>query len=129
MMRPRPNPAKVHPTNAKGDCCKKKNPTPMPMSMPPPVAHVLLSSLLCAFSILLTSVFCADDRFHLFTLTHFGYFTSFEQKPKHEQQLSPTKNRTDCDIDAGKKKLAKIIYHIACTGNHHQDAEDSGNVA
>ena len=46
ITRPRPNPNNVDPTNAKGDCCKKKNPAPMPISVPPPIAHVLLSSFL-----------------------------------------------------------------------------------
>ena len=40
---PLPNPANIDPTNAKGAFCMKKNPTPIPISKPPPIAHVLLS--------------------------------------------------------------------------------------
>ena len=42
-IRPRPNPASIDPTNANADAFKKKNPTPKPISKPPPIAHVLLS--------------------------------------------------------------------------------------
>jgi hypothetical protein len=54
-IRPRPKPAKMLPTNAKTEVVRKKNPTPNPISKPPPVAHVLLSSFLSEFSIGLTS--------------------------------------------------------------------------
>jgi hypothetical protein len=47
-IRPKPNPASMLPTNARGDSLKKKNPTPRPRSKPPPIAHVLLSSFLPA---------------------------------------------------------------------------------
>jgi hypothetical protein len=44
ITRPSPNPARMQPTNAKGDTCRKKNPIPRPRSNLPPIAHVLLSS-------------------------------------------------------------------------------------
>jgi len=43
---PIPNPISIDPTNARGDLSKKKNPTPIPIITPPPIAHVLLSSFL-----------------------------------------------------------------------------------
>jgi len=46
-MSPIPSPASIDPTNAKaGEDFRKKKPTPMPRSTPPPIAQVLLSSLL-----------------------------------------------------------------------------------
>jgi len=47
-IRPRPRPSSVHPTKMRADCCRKKNPTPMPMSTPPPMAQELLSFSLLA---------------------------------------------------------------------------------
>ena len=47
IISPIPNPARIDPTNANaGEFFKKKNPTPMPKSTPPPIAQVLLSSFL-----------------------------------------------------------------------------------
>jgi hypothetical protein len=46
ITRPRPNPTNVDPTNAIGDSRTKKNPTPIPISKHPPIAHVLLSFFL-----------------------------------------------------------------------------------
>ena len=42
-----PYPDSIEPTKANaGEDCRKKNPTPIPNRTPPPIAHVLLSSLL-----------------------------------------------------------------------------------
>jgi len=46
ITRPMPNPAIMDPTNAKGAFGKKKNPTPIPIRTPPPIAQVLLSFFL-----------------------------------------------------------------------------------
>lgn len=47
IISPMPNPASIEPTKAiAGEDCRKKNPTPTPNRTPPPIAHVLLSSLL-----------------------------------------------------------------------------------
>ena len=51
-IRPRPNPARIDPTNARADAFRKKNPIPMPISNPPPMAHVLLSPFSFVLSIL-----------------------------------------------------------------------------
>jgi hypothetical protein len=48
---PMPNPTSMHPTKASGFVFKKKNPTPIPISNPPPIAHELLSSFLFILSI------------------------------------------------------------------------------
>jgi hypothetical protein len=42
--RPMPNPDIREPTKYSGDRGKKKNPTPIPIITPPPIAQVLLSS-------------------------------------------------------------------------------------
>lgn len=44
IIKPRPSPAIMQPTNINTDLGRKKNPTPKPKSNPPPIAHVLLSS-------------------------------------------------------------------------------------
>jgi len=44
--RPTPNPIRIEATNNKGDDGRKKNPTPTPIMIVPPMAHELLSSFL-----------------------------------------------------------------------------------
>ena len=43
---PIPNPNIIKPTKYRGESGRKKNPTPIPMITPPPIAQVLLSSFL-----------------------------------------------------------------------------------
>ena len=51
IIRPRHGSAMIEPTNARVDAYRKKNLTPKPISIPPPIAHVLLLSFLFALSI------------------------------------------------------------------------------
>jgi len=44
--RPIPNPISMEATNNKGEDGRKKNPTPTPIMIVPPIAHELLSSFL-----------------------------------------------------------------------------------
>ena len=54
MISPKPNPAKIDPTNPMaGEELRKKNPIPIPIMMPPPMAHVLLSSFFCVMTLIL----------------------------------------------------------------------------
>ena len=55
---PRPNPNIVDPTKYRGDCCRKKKPTPKPTITPPPIAQVLLSFLLFDINV--------SNRYNLF---------------------------------------------------------------
>jgi hypothetical protein len=41
-----PNPKIIDPTKYRGAAGRKKNPTPVPIITPPPIAQVLLSSFL-----------------------------------------------------------------------------------
>ena len=52
ITRPSPIPMSIDATKNRGDTLRKTNPTPIPISVVPPMAHVLLSIFLFALSII-----------------------------------------------------------------------------
>jgi len=57
ITRPAPIPMRIDATNRRGDVLRNINPTPIPISVVPPMTHELLSSFLFVFFIIVYSSF------------------------------------------------------------------------
>ena len=83
ITRPRPIPINIDATNNRADVRRKMNPTPIPISVVPPMTHEPLSFFLSVLFILFSSFFTkyCNESVSGF---HFGYSSTFQHNPKHK---------------------------------------------